>query len=67
MLHLARAISPPARRLRRFLNVHEYISMDLMNQYGIPTPQGRVATTSQHAQEVATEMLQGRRGELCVQ
>jgi succinyl-CoA synthetase beta subunit len=36
--------------------------MDLMRQYGIPIPQGRVATTAAEAQDIATEMLLGRRG-----
>jgi succinyl-CoA synthetase beta subunit len=36
--------------------------MDLMKQYGIPIPQGRVASTAAEAQEVATEMLHGRKG-----
>lgn len=51
---------------RRFLNVHEYISMDLMKQYGVSLPQGRVATTAAAAEAIATEMLHGRKGAYAV-
>lgn len=44
---------------RRFLNVHEYISMDLMKEYGIPVPKGRIASTAAEAEAIAAEMLQG--------
>ncbi len=37
---------------RRFLNVHEYISMGLMKEYGIPVPGGAVASTPEEAEKI---------------
>ena len=34
------------------LNVHEHSSMELMQKFGIPAPQGRVATTAEEAEEI---------------
>jgi succinyl-CoA synthetase beta subunit len=34
----------------RYLNVHEYISMELMNAHGIVTPRGYVASTPDEAE-----------------
>lgn len=42
---------------RRFLNVHEYISMDLMRKYGVPVPKGAVASTPAEAEALAAKML----------
>ena len=36
----------------RYLNVHEYISMELMNTYGIVTPRGFVASTPDEAEVI---------------
>ena len=36
--------------------------MDLMKQYGVALPQGRVASTATAAEAIATEMFQGRKG-----
>ncbi|KAF8640858.1 hypothetical protein AX17_000506 [Amanita inopinata Kibby_2008] len=38
---------------RRFLSIHEYQSMQLLNSYGIPTPKSVVAKSPQEAFEVA--------------
>jgi succinyl-CoA synthetase beta subunit len=46
---------------RRFLNVHEYISMDLMKEYGVPVPKGAVASTPAEAESIAATML-GKNG-----
>lgn len=44
---------------RRNLNVHEYISMDLMKQYGVPVPRCHVASTPDEAEEVYASHLCG--------
>ncbi len=44
---------------RRFLNVHEYISMGLMKEYGVPVPRGAVATTPEEAERVYSEAVKG--------
>jgi hypothetical protein len=36
----------------RYLNVHEYISMDIMQKHGIQTPQCYVASTPQEAEDI---------------
>ena len=36
----------------RCLNVHEYISMEIMNKYGIATPAGFVASTPEEAESI---------------
>ena len=36
---------------RRFLNVHEYISMALMKEYGIAVPKGSVASTPKEVRQ----------------
>ncbi|KAL9715775.1 succinate--CoA ligase beta chain [Leucoagaricus gongylophorus] len=38
---------------RRFLSIHEYQSMDLLNSYGIPTPKSVAAKTPQEAFDAA--------------
>jgi len=49
---------------RRLLNVHEYISMDLMKEYGVPVPRGSVASTPSEAADIAASMLaEGHGGE----
>jgi acyl-CoA synthetase (NDP forming) len=37
---------------KRFLNVHEYISMELMASHGIKTPECYVAETSQEVEHI---------------
>ncbi|KAI8069231.1 hypothetical protein BC940DRAFT_298216 [Gongronella butleri] len=41
---------------KRFLNIHEYMSMDVMRQYGINSPRGHVAKTPEEAFEVAKRL-----------
>ena len=36
----------------RFLNVHEYISMELMQSHGITTPESHVAETPEEAEHI---------------
>ena len=36
----------------RCLNVHEYISMEIMQQHGIQTPECYVASTPEEAEEI---------------
>ena len=44
----------------RNLNVHEYISMELMNKHGIATPEGYVATTAEEAEDIFTNKMNKR-------
>ncbi|CAG8551440.1 4575_t:CDS:2, partial [Gigaspora margarita] len=41
---------------KRNLAIHEYLSMELLNQYGVNTPKGGVARTPQEAFEVAKKL-----------
>ncbi|EWM24301.1 succinate- ligase [Nannochloropsis gaditana] len=41
----------------RMLNVHEYISMDIMKGYGIATPTGQVVSSVDEAEHVYVNML----------
>jgi len=40
----------------RYLNVHEYISMEIMNSYNIPTPENYVATIPKEADDIYEKM-----------
>lgn len=44
----------------RMLNVHEYISMDIMNQHQIATPLGAVITTPQEAEDAKATKFAGK-------
>ena len=50
---------PAALGQKRFLNVHEYISMGLMKEYGVSVPAGAVASSPAEAEAVAAKMLAG--------
>ncbi|KAI8908365.1 ATP-grasp domain-containing protein, partial [Gorgonomyces haynaldii] len=41
---------------KRNLSIHEYLSMGLLNQYGIKTPKGGVASTPEEAEKVAKSL-----------
>lgn len=41
---------------KRFLNVHEYLSQELMSKFGIRVPRGSVARTADEAQRVAERL-----------
>jgi hypothetical protein len=45
-------IAAPILGAIRHLNVHEYISMELMNSHGIATPRGFVASTPEEAENI---------------
>lgn len=49
----------------RYLNVHEYISMEIMNQHGIATPRGFVAKTPEEAEHIFSTMMNKRRFSYC--
>lgn len=53
-----RKVQMPAIQ-KRFLNVHEYLSQELMSKFGINVPKGSVARTADEAQRVA-ERLGGK-------
>jgi hypothetical protein len=48
-LHLHR---PALQLQKRFLNVHEYISMELMASHGIQVPECHVAETAQEVEHI---------------
>ncbi|KAL7463000.1 hypothetical protein ACHAXS_003370 [Conticribra weissflogii] len=50
-------VATPAMGAVRNLNVHEYISMEIMNQHGIATPRGFVANTPEEAEHIFTTMM----------
>ncbi|KAG0163853.1 Succinate--CoA ligase [ADP-forming] subunit beta, mitochondrial [Apophysomyces sp. BC1034] len=41
---------------KRFLNIHEYLSVDLLRKYGINAPRGQVAKTPEEAFEIAKRL-----------
>ena len=45
---------------RRFLSIHEYLSMGLLKKYGVPIPRGDVAKTPAEAHAVATKLGETR-------
>jgi succinyl-CoA synthetase beta subunit len=47
---LANRTATPAVGAIRNLNLHEYLSMDLMKQHGIATPAGYVASSPEEAE-----------------
>jgi hypothetical protein len=44
----------------RYLNLHEYLSMDLMKQHGIATPAGYVASSPEEAENIFLHKLNKR-------
>jgi hypothetical protein len=41
---------------RRQLSIHEYMSFNLLNQYGVKTPEGHMATSPEQAFEIAKNL-----------
>jgi succinyl-CoA synthetase beta subunit len=41
------------------MKIHEYQAKDLLRKFHVPVPQGDVATTSQHARQVAEQLAEG--------
>ncbi|KAL1894306.1 succinate--CoA ligase beta chain [Ceratocystis pirilliformis] len=50
---------PGASQQRRALSIHEYLSADLLRQYGISVPKGSVAKTAAEAKAVAQDIGSG--------
>ncbi|OZJ06701.1 Succinate--CoA ligase [ADP-forming] subunit beta, mitochondrial [Bifiguratus adelaidae] len=50
------ATKPAVQQQKRFLAIHEYLSVDLLRQYGINTPKGAVAKSADEAYEVAKRL-----------
>ena len=45
----------------RYLNVHEYISMEIMNQFNISTPKSYAATSADEAEHIyESKMTSGK-------
>ncbi|KAG0212475.1 Succinate--CoA ligase [ADP-forming] subunit beta, mitochondrial [Mortierella sp. GBA30] len=49
-------MNPAAQQQKRFLSIHEYMSMDLLQKQGIKTPRGGVAKTGADAYKVAESL-----------
>ena len=47
---------PLTTPIRRFFDLHEYQSKDLMRNYGVMVQRGNIATTAQQAQQVARDL-----------
>lgn len=45
----------------RFLNVHEYISMELLKDHGVPTPEAYVASTASEAENIYMSKFNNKR------
>ena len=58
--HAARRTAGPALGAVRYLNVHEYISMELMANHHIATPEGYVASTPEEAENLYCHGINGR-------
>ena len=54
--HARRAV-PSSKGAVRCLNVHEYVSMEIMQQHGIATPSCYVASTPEEAEEIYTKKM----------
>ncbi|ORY06290.1 succinate-CoA ligase [Basidiobolus meristosporus CBS 931.73] len=52
----AKTLRPVQSNQRRFLSIHEYLSMGLLKKYGVKVPKGDVAKTSQEAFDVAQRL-----------
>jgi len=50
---------PGVAQQKRALSIHEYLSADLLRQYGIGVPKGSVAKTAAEAKKVANEIGTG--------
>lgn len=56
--HATRRTALPTIGAVRNLNVHEYISMDIMKEHGIAIPEGYVASTPEEAENQYLKGLQ---------
>ncbi|KAI8883687.1 succinate-CoA ligase [Backusella circina FSU 941] len=50
------ARKPIQQQQKRFLNIHEYLSVKLLREYGINAPKGEVAKTPEEAYEIAKSL-----------
>lgn len=50
------ARKPIQQQQKRFLNIHEYLSVKLLREYGINAPKGEVANTPQEAYDIAKNL-----------
>lgn len=50
------ARKPIQQQQKRFLNIHEYLSVKLLREYGINAPKGDVANTPQEAYNIAKNL-----------
>lgn len=61
LVSTVRKTAAPSIGAVRNLNVHEYISMELMKSHGIKTPECYVAETPEEAEHVFTSSLNKRK------
>jgi succinyl-CoA synthetase beta subunit len=50
------ARKPVQQQQKRFLNIHEYLSVKLLREYGINAPKGEVAKTPEEAFDIAKKL-----------
>ncbi|KAI8993700.1 hypothetical protein BDB01DRAFT_716520 [Pilobolus umbonatus] len=50
------ARKPIQQQQKRFLNIHEYLSVKMLREYGINAPKGDVATTPEEAYQIAKNL-----------
>ncbi|KAI9019517.1 hypothetical protein CLU79DRAFT_757625 [Phycomyces nitens] len=50
------AVRQSQQQQKRFLNIHEYLSVDVLRKYGINAPRGQVAKSPQEAFEIAKRL-----------
>jgi hypothetical protein len=58
-----RRTAGPAVGAVRDINIHEYMSMDLMKQYQIGTPAGYVASSAEEAENIYLNKLNKRKSQ----
>lgn len=56
--HGARRVATPVVGALRNLHVHEYLSMEIMQEQGIATPEGYVARTPEEAENIFKSSFQ---------
>jgi succinyl-CoA synthetase beta subunit len=55
------ARKPLQQQQKRFLNIHEYLSVQLLREYGINAPKGEVAKTPEEAYDIAKKLGKTRK------
>lgn len=61
----SRRIASPSLGAIRYLNVHEYVSMDIMKQHGVKVPECHVADSAMEAQNIFETRINKRKYRCC--